>query len=169
VRILRLLSFPVLLVAAASCAAARSPSTPSAAGGGIEAEARAFMASYARDLVAGDREGIARRYHPGGAYRLGMGSAAFEPFDSIAAGYRGERWGPPSAFRFCGLAYEPVGGDAVAVVGRFEWTSRSGRLVPATYTALLVRHGGALVIRIEDEDIAPADAPALPCTDPVAG
>ncbi len=36
----------------------------------IVTEAQAFMAGYARDLKAGDRQGIAARYSRNGAYSL---------------------------------------------------------------------------------------------------
>jgi hypothetical protein len=160
----------VLAVLCVSLAcSARQPASPGPAGDALRREARAFMEGYARELAAGDREGIVRRYHPDGAYRVGMGTKTFETYDSIAAVYRGDAWNKPAAFAWCDLSFEPVGTDGVAVAGRFLWSLSPERTLPFTYTAVLVRHDGALRIRLEDEDPAPRDAPALPCTARVDG
>jgi hypothetical protein len=119
-----------------------------------EAEARAFMESYARDLRAGAREAIIARYDPRGSYRVGGGQKTFEPLDSIRATYM-SRWEPPSVFEWRDLSYEVLGDDAVMVVGRFEWTDAGGRMLPISYTGLLVRHEGEWRIRLEDEDVSP--------------
>lgn len=128
----------------------------------VEAEARAFMESYARDLRGGAREAIAARYDRRGAYRVGGGEKVLEPLDSIRAVYTG-RWQPPTAFEWRDLSYEVLGDDAVMVVGRFEWTDQQGRMLPLTYTGLLVRQDGQWRIRLEDEDIAPRALRGLLC------
>jgi hypothetical protein len=117
-----------------------------------EAEARAFMESYARDLRSGAREAIVARYDTRGAYRVGGGQKVFEPMDSIRAGYTG-RWQPPAAFEWRDLSYEVLSDDAVMVVGRFEWTDQQGRVLPMSYTGLLVKQDGEWRIRLEDEDV----------------
>ena len=112
------------------------------------------MSSYAYDLRTGDREGIIARYHPDGAYLLGNGHKAFETRDSIAAHYR-TQWSRPAAFRWEDLSYEPVGADAVVVAGRFVWEAHGREPARFSYTGLLVRSGGGLRIRLEDESGAP--------------
>jgi Domain of unknown function (DUF4440) len=121
--------------------------------GNPEAEARAFMESYAQDLRAGAREAIAARYDRRGAYRVGGGEKTLEPMDSIRAGYTG-RWQPPTAFEWHDLSYEVLSDDAVMVVGRFEWTDQRGRVLPMSYTGLLVKQDGEWRIRLEDEDMS---------------
>lgn len=133
-----------------------------------EAEARAFMASYARDLRAGAREAIVARYDRRGAYRVGSGQKTLEPMDSIRAGYMGP-WQPPRVFEWRDLSYEVLGDDAVMVVGRFEWTDQQGRLLPMSYTGLLVRQDGEWRIRLEDEDISPRAIRDLLCADTTRG
>lgn len=128
----------------------------------VEAEARAFMESYARDLRAGAREAIAARYDRRGAYRVGGGEKVLEPMDSIRASYAG-RWQAPAAFEWRDLSYEVLGDDAVMVVGRFEWTDQQGRMLPLTYTGLLVRQDGEWRIRLEDEDVSPRALRNLIC------
>ncbi len=118
-----------------------------------EAEARAFMESYARDLRSGAREAIVARYDRRGAYRVGGGEKTLEPLDSIRASYTG-RWQPPTAFEWRDLSYEVLGDDAVMVVGRFEWTDQRGRVLPMSYTGLLVKQDGEWRIRLEDEDMS---------------
>ena len=118
-------------------------------------EAAAFMASYAEDLRTGNRPAIAGRYDRSGAWRVGDGVAELENWDRIAAVYASERWQPPAAFEWQGLAYEPAGPDAVVVVGRFAWTPAVGQPpLVFSYTALLVRQDGALRIRLENESAA---------------
>jgi hypothetical protein len=119
-----------------------------------EAEARAFMESYARDLRTGAREAIVARYDPRGAYRVGNGRKELEPLDSIRAVYMGP-WQPPTAFEWRDLSYEVVSDDAVMVVGRFEWTGADGKMLPLSYTGLLLRRDGQWRIRLEDESISP--------------
>jgi hypothetical protein len=119
-----------------------------------EAEARAFMESYARDLRSGAREAIVARYDPRGSYRVGNGQKTFEPRDSTRATYMGA-WQPPTAFEWRDLSYEVLSDDAVMVVGRFEWTGADGKMLPLSYTGLLLRHDGEWHIRLEDESVSP--------------
>lgn len=140
----------VLLVLSASCAVNvevqrdRDPET----------EARAFMESYAQDLRAGAREAIVARYDPRGSYRVGNGQKVFEPLDSIRAVYMGA-WQPPTTFEWRDLSYEVLSDDAVMVVGRFEWTDAAGKMLPISYTGLLLRRDGEWRIRLEDESVSP--------------
>jgi len=126
----------------------------------VVAEARAFMAAYARDLTAGDRAAIAARYDRRGSWVMGRGRKLFSTQAETVAVYAGAGWQPPAAFEWRDLSYEPLGPDAVAVVGTFLWTPAAGQ-PPATYsyTGLLVRQDGGLRIRIEDEDPAPPRRP----------
>jgi hypothetical protein len=118
-------------------------------------EARAFMAAYARELAAGDRPAIAARYDRRGSWVMGGGAKRYSSHAQTAAYYAGPNWSPPAAFEWRDLSYEPLGPDAVAVVGTFLWTRAAGQPpVTVAYTGLLVRQDGALRIRIEDEDAA---------------
>jgi hypothetical protein len=119
-------------------------------------EAEGFMAAYADELRRGDRAAIAARYDRRGVYVMGRGRKRLSTHAETAAYYAGPNWQPPAAFEWQGLDYEPLGTDAVAVVGTFLWTRAAGE-APRTYsyTALLVRQDGALRIRIEDEDPEP--------------
>jgi hypothetical protein len=131
-------------------------------GTAIADEARVFMDTYARDLLAGDRAAIGARYDRTGAYRLGNGSKEFMPYDSVVAQYRGARWTPPAAFEWRDLSFEPVGSDAVLVAGLAAWTSRSESTpIILSYTALLERQDGSLRIRLEDESIDPRTTPPV--------
>jgi hypothetical protein len=116
------------------------------------AEAQAFMEGYARDLLAGDRAAIAARYDRRGAWRVGNGEKSFETWTAIRDFYAGPNWSPPASFAWRELEYQPIGRDAVVVVGLFDWGAVAGRPpVTVSYTGLLVRQGGALRIRLEDE------------------
>ena len=149
-RRLRLAAVVALGVASAACA-----SLPGSAGD-IEAEARDFMAGYARDLLEGNRAAIADRYDRRGAYMAGGGRQRLAPPDSIRAQYLSASWSAPAGFEWRDLSYEIVGPGAVLVSGRFEWRTPAGRTLPASYTALLVRRDGRLRIRAEHEDVAPS-------------
>lgn len=153
----------LLLVAA--CGAGRRPgeAPPAVANSAaLVREAEAFMESYARDLRAGERDLLAGRYDPRGAYMVGDGQKAFLPPDSIRAIYHG-RWRPPASFEWRNLSYEPVGPDAVVVTGQFIWgVSPERQLPPYSYTALLVRHDGRFRIRVEDESAASPPPPRCP-------
>lgn len=149
----------VAAIAGGACAAGGTPAgAPSQAG--VVEEARAFMDSYARDLLAGNRAAISARYHRDGAYFMGNGNKDFEPYDSIAARYAGPNWSPPAAFEWRDLSFEPVGPDAVVVVGRFLWGVRTGSApLTLSYTGLLRRQDGVLRIRLEDESVDPRTLP----------
>jgi hypothetical protein len=107
-----------------------------------------------RELAAGDRAAIAARYDRRGAYLQGFAGDVYDTHQAIAAFYAGPQWRPPRAFAWQNLRYEPVGRDAVLVVGRFIWTPGSGEPVTASYSALLVRQGRQLRIRLEHESAA---------------
>lgn len=154
----------VVLVLSAACAAnvrvdrGRDP----------EAEARAFMESYARDLRAGARQAIAARYDRRGSYRVGNGTKVLEPLDSIRAFYTSSAWQPPATFEWRDLSYEVLSDDAVMVVGRFEWTDAQGKMLPISYTGLLLRQDGQWRIRLEDESVSPRDVRDQLCATPPA-
>jgi hypothetical protein len=137
-------------------------STPRGAAS-IEAEAREFMAGYARDLRAGNRVAIAERYDPRGAYMAGGGEQRLASADSIRATYQSASWTAPARFEWRDLSYEAIGPEAVLVSGRFEWRTSGGQALPASYTALLVRRDGRLRIRAEHEDVAPSALRARLC------
>ncbi len=149
--ILRITTTMIFLVLAVSCTVtmelAHDPDP--------EAEARAFMDAYARDLRAGAREAIVARYESRGAYRVGNGRKALEPVDSLRASYMGASWQPPASFEWRDLSYEVLSDDAVMVVGRFEWTGADGKMLPLSYTSLLLRRDGEWRIRLEDESVSP--------------
>jgi hypothetical protein len=132
----------------------------------VVAEARSFMDGYARDLLAGDRGAIAARYDRTGAYMLGNGRKEFVPYDSVVAQYGGGTWSAPATFEWRELSFEPVGPDAVVIVGQFVW-GRAGGAPPMTfsYASLLRRQEGVLRIRVEDESIDPASLPPQPPAD----
>lgn len=146
----------LLLLACAACAAAprgmRGSAPPHAA---VVEEARAFMAAYARDLLAGNRAAVAARYDRNGAYFMGNGQKEFEPYDSIVARYQGPRWNPPASFEWRDLSFEPAGPDAVIVAGRFVWGRQGGTPLTLSYTGYLRRQDGVLRIRLEDESVDP--------------
>lgn len=139
-----------ILVFAASLLAA-VPAVAQRAEAPIIAEAREFMATYARDLIAGDRAAVAARYERRGAWRLGEGGGEFDTHARIVAGYAGPRWTAPHRFEWQELSYRQAGTDAVAVNGRFLWTPADGRPLLFSYSSLLVREAGALRIRLENE------------------
>ena len=149
----------IALIAELAVACASMPG----AAGSLEAEAREFMAGYASDLRAGNRASIAERYDRRGAYMAGGGEQRVAPLDSIRATYQSPTWTAPAEFEWRDLSYEVVGSDAVLVSGRFEWKSRAGQTLPASYTALLVRRDGRLRIRAEHEDVAPSALRAQLC------
>lgn len=152
-----------LLWLGAFCTSCASLQQLLAKGGGIEADAQEFMAGYARDLRAGDRQAIAARYDQRGAYIAGGGEQQLTTPEAIRARYQNVGWSAPARFEWRGLSYEPVGSDAVLVSGKFEWTTSAGQTLPASYTALLVRQDGVLRIRAEHEDVAPSALRAQLC------
>jgi hypothetical protein len=122
----------------------------------IVREAEAFMAAYALELAAGNRAALGARYDRRGAYLQGFAGDVYSDQPAIAAFYAGPEWAPPRAFAWQNLRYEPVGPGAVLVVGRFLWTPATGAPLTASYTALLVRDGRVLRIRMEHESaVAP--------------
>ena len=152
------IALSLIIISASACrppareAAAQAPSQDPA----LIAEARAFMDAYARDLIAGDRPAIAARYDRTGAYIVIDGRKSFLSHDAIAARYAGAGWSPPASFEWRDLSFDPVGSDAVAVIGSFLW-ARQGEAsaVSVSYTALLRRQDGELRIRVEDEKRIP--------------
>lgn len=147
---MRLIAVFLAMLAFAVPLAAESTEPP------VVAEARAFMADYARALIAGDRAGIAARYDRTGAYMLGNGRKAFGPYARIVAQYASPQWQPPHRFEWRDLSFEPAGPDAVVVAGQFAWTRRDDTEPSIySYTALLHRQDGVLRIRLEDESSAP--------------
>ena len=149
------------LWAAHGSAGAAQQAGQAAAEAPVVAEARSFMAAYAEDLRRGNRAGIAARYDRRGAYMMGRGAKDELSHAQLVATYASPSWQPPAAFEWRNLSYEPLGPDAVAVVGQFAWTRAAGQApLVFSYTGLLVRQDGVLRIRIEDED--PAPAPSRP-------
>jgi len=145
------------LDAAPACAALQDalPRQAEAPQPAIVAEAERFMADYARELASGDRAAIADRYDRRGAWRVGNGEKALQSWEEIRAFYAGAGWSPPSSFAWRDLSFEPLGPDAVVVVGLFDWGLGAGRApLTVSYTGLLVRRHGALRIRLEDESAA---------------
>jgi ketosteroid isomerase-like protein len=118
-------------------------------------EAEAFMANYARLLLAGDRAAIAALYDPDGAILVLNGRRTDADQAEIVRRYSAAQWRPPSSFRWHELHYEAVGPDAVSVLGGFEWGEGGGPPVAGSYHALLRRENGRLFIRIEDEAVRP--------------
>ncbi|HST61266.1 MAG TPA: hypothetical protein VLK84_21360 [Longimicrobium sp.] len=160
-RLRRILPLALVLLTAAcapSAVRAQAPDTT------LVAEARAFMEAYGRDLAAGNREGIAARYDRGGPYIMFNGEREMVPWEELATQYR-TTWRAPAAFEWRDLVFLPAGPDAVVVNGHFFWTRpESPAPTRLRYTALLVRQDGELRIRLEDESVAPARAPAPPAT-----
>jgi hypothetical protein len=154
----------LLLALAAACAAPAAAPPAGAPRGGVEAEARAFMEAYGRDLLAGDRAAIAARYDAAGAYFMGNGHKEFMPFEAIRARYAGPEWSAPRGFEWRDLSYEVAGPDAVVVTGLFAWGLCPGAPpLVMSYTGLLVRREGGLRIRLEDESVDPRTPPPAPC------
>lgn len=151
-----LLAIPAFAFAAAAQPQAQPKGATNApAEPAIVAEARAFMEAYGRDLLAANRAGIARRYDRRGAWFLGNGNKTLQTYAQVEAHYAG-RWAPPKSFEWRGLEYEPLGPNAVVVVGTFLWGRQDGSAPRAiSYTGLLIRQEGELRIRVEDESGAP--------------
>jgi hypothetical protein len=147
---------PLLALGLIAAPASAQSSSTAAAEAPIVVEARAFMARYADDLIQGNRAAVAARYDRNGAWHVGPTGAELESWDKIDNRYR-RRWAPPSSFEWRGLAYEQVGPDSVLVVGGFNWWPLKKADSPPlvySYTALLVRRGGELKIRLENEATA---------------
>ena len=117
----------------------------------LVARAQGFMQAYARDLAAGDRQAVARRYARRGAIFMSGGRKEELSFAQLAQDYA-SRWTPPASFQWQSLAYELVGEQSVLVTGGFSWATRAGaEPVAYGYAALLVVEDGELRIRLEDE------------------
>jgi hypothetical protein len=154
----------LLLAFASACAGgprAGDQALSAAGSAALVREAQAFMESYGRDLRAGAREAIAARYDSRGAYMVGFGESKLVPADSLRASYM-TTWRQPASFEWRGLAYEPVGPDAVVVTGQFVWGRPNRAPMTFSYTGLLVRRDGQFRIRLEDEDPAPPAPPTAP-------
>ena len=120
-------------------------------------EAEAFMADYARRLLAGDRAAIAALYDPDGAILLRNGRRIVASHADIARRYAGASWQPPARFEWRDLHFEAAGAEAVIVLGTFAWSEGEGPPAIGSYHALLRREADGLFIRIEDEAVAPAE------------
>lgn len=155
---MRALSLVVLLLASPPAVAAAQTAPEAVAEAAITVEARAFMAGYARDLLAGDRAAIAARYDRQGAWMVRAGRSRLFAHDSIARRYA-EDWDAPSAFEWRDLVFIPSGEDAVTVVGRFVWTSSGEAPVLIAYHGQFVRQDGELRIRVEDETPVAPETP----------
>ena len=116
----------------------------------VVAEARAFMDTYARELIAGDRAAVAARYDRSGAWMVRSGVARRMAHDAIVQRYA-ERWRPPAAFEWRDLTFIPSGEDAVTVVGRFVWTAEGREPELVSFHGRFVREDGELLILVEDE------------------
>lgn len=118
----------------------------------IVREAEAFMVAYAADLRAGNRAAIADRYDRRGDWRLGHGEKRFYSWEGIRTFYASSSWQRPSSFEWRDLSFEPLGREAVLVAGLFDWGVGEGKPpLTVSYTGVLVRQGGKLRIRLEDE------------------
>lgn len=155
---MRALVLAALLMVSAPASAVAQTAPEAGAEAAIAIEARAFMAAYARDLLAGDRAAIAARYDRQGAWMVQAGQARFVPHDGIARRYA-EDWDAPAAFEWRDLVFIPSGEDAVTVVGRFVWTSTGEESAMIAYHGQFVRQDGQLRIRVEDETLVAPDAP----------
>lgn len=126
---------------------------PVAAQSSAVAQAKVFMASYAKDLIAGNRSGLAARYSADGAYTLGFDAKALRSPSDLHSVYASKAWVKPASFAWRDLSYEALGPEAVIVTGGFEWTESAGK-PPAlfAYTALLRRESGGWRIRLEHEN-----------------
>lgn len=133
---------------------------------GVVDDAERFMREYAKELMSGDREGIAKRYDPHGAWMVGNGEKRYMAWAAIRDRYT-KQWSPPKAFAWKDLTYEPSGNGAVTVVGRFDWTGNAGPTITASYSALLVKQDGQLRIRVEDESWDARLMPMVSSTTPV--
>jgi hypothetical protein len=146
----RLLPAVLAILIGAGCAV-KEPVTGGATD--IAAEARTFMNEYLQDLDGRNPTVIAARYHPDGVWLLGNGRKEFLSRDSLTALYAaGIPAAPPMEAEWKDLSFEPVGPDAVLVTGFFLWRTKDGKAGDTlSYATLLLRVGGSLKIRMEDE------------------
>lgn len=117
-----------------------------------------FMRDYARDLSAGDRDALARRYSSKGAYSLGFEAKSFDTTVEIAGRYADTSWRKPDQFSWENLSFEQLGTDTCLVVGGFRWTT-SGRTALMAYTGVLRNEGQVLRIILEHENVLTEVAP----------
>lgn len=155
---MRALALAGLLLVSTPAAATAQTAPAAVADAAITAEARDFMAAYARDLLVGDRAAIAARYHRQGAWMVRAGQSRYFDHESITRLYA-EDWNPPSAFEWRDLVFIPSGEDAVTVVGRFIWTATGEEPVLIAYHGQFVRQDGQLRIRVEDETPVAPETP----------
>jgi hypothetical protein len=156
-RILAVLAFLFAGVAAPAAAQPGEPFPDSQ----MFRQARLFMDAYAEDLRRGDRAGIAARYDRDGAWIVGEGMSGFESHARLTAVYAGAQWQPPHRFEWRNLSYLFTGPDTVLVVGLFLWTpAPDAAPLTYSYTALLVRDGDAMHIRLEHESTGTPPRPA---------
>ncbi len=106
------------------------------------------MADYARDIVMGNHEALARRYDPTGAFLLVGGHLEFAPYDRIEEDYA-KRWTPPAGFEWRDLHFAAARREIV-VNGRFLWIAENKSLL-FSYTALLRLRHNKLFIWFEEE------------------
>jgi hypothetical protein len=156
-----LILFLLALAPTPALAAAQPLPSSAVAEAPIVAEARTFMDRYAEDLRRGERGAVAERYDRQGAWHVSPGAASFESWAQIETRYL-RRWQPPASFEWQDLSFEAAGPDAVVVAGRFLWWPlKAATRDPLVfgYSALLVRRGGKLRIRLEHESAAAAAPP----------
>lgn len=139
-----------LALIAAPLSAQAQTATPATVEAPIATEARAFMASYAVDLLAGNREALIARYDRSGVY-FPMDGPGMTPIEDVAKIYRGDGWQPPASFEWQGLVFKPMNADAILVTGAFLWGRADGKKRHISYTGLFVRQDGVLRIQIEHE------------------
>lgn len=116
----------------------------------IEAAARAFMAGYAEDLLALNREGIIARYHSEGALIITASRNRLVSAQQIAEQYRRPGWKGLGAFAWQSLVYRAVSRDTVFVEGAFT-SGPAAQPRTTSYFAILVTEAGQLKIRSEVE------------------
>lgn len=149
--------FALLFVVGTLALGAAPPEVPP-----LEAEARAFLTEYAKELKGAQRQALVERYHPQGHFSVGHGVKEFVTREANRSFYL-ERWMPPTAFAWRDLSFEPAGPDAVVVIGLFDWGGPQGSVQTVSYTSLLQRVEGRLRIRLEDESTPlPRAVPAPP-------
>lgn len=146
-----------LLAIPAAATAQRGQAPRAQAEARIVAEARDFMAAYARELIAGDRRAVAARYDRRGTHVVIGGMAKLETHAALSAIYAGSGWSALPRFAWHDLMYIPAGPDSIVVAGRFSVQPPNA---PApifySYSNLLVRQDRQLRIRMEHETPEPA-------------
>jgi len=130
----------------------------------IVAEAEAFYAGYAADLLAGNREGLADRYSDAGNYFLGNGRKTFLTHEIMTSVYTSDTWNAPEEFEWVDMSFEAVGPDAVMVLGQYNWI-RETRDWTFSYASMLLRKDGEWKIRFEDQSLDLEDAKGMICAE----